>query len=111
MRDGKQAEDAYQLFKRGESLLKSRNPAQAAVVLARARRLEPEKTSIREALGRAYFDSGDFRRAAGEFSFVLERYPTNDYAHYCLGRCAEKLGDAMLSRRHLRLASVLGFRE
>lgn len=103
------AESTYELFQKGMELLKSRNPAQAAVVLRRARSLEPEKTSIREALGRAYFDSGDYGRAAMEFSFVLERYPTNDYAHYCLSRCAELLGDHKLSRRHLRLAEIMGF--
>ncbi len=104
-------ETAYELFKKGVSLLGMKNPAQAAVVLLRARRLEPDKTSISEALGRAYFDSGDYQRAASEFIFVLERYPTNSYAHYCLGRCAEKLGDHPLSRRHFRLASMMGYEE
>jgi len=102
-------ESAYGLFRRGEELLRSRNPAQAAVVLSRARRLEPEKTAISETLGRAYFDSGDYRRAAAEFRFVVERYPTNGYAHYCLSRCAAKLGDRILSRRHLRLAALMGY--
>ena len=60
--------------------------AQAAVSLEKAKRLEPDKTSIREALGRAYFRSGRYRRAASEFSAVVERYPANDYAHFCLGR-------------------------
>ena len=35
--------------------------AQAAVSLEKAKRLEPDKTSIREALGRAYFRSGRYR--------------------------------------------------
>jgi Tfp pilus assembly protein PilF len=104
-------ESAYELFKRGEALLNSRNPAQAAVVLERARRREPSRTSIREALGRAYFDSGHYRRAAAEFKAVIELYPTNHYAHYCLARCADKLGDKQLSRRHYRLAGAMGYRK
>ena len=100
---------AYELLKRGESFLKSRNPVQAAVILERARKQEPERTSIREALGRAYFNSGRYRHAADEFSFVVDRYPTNGYAHYCLGRCGEKLGDELLSRRHFRLATAFGY--
>lgn len=103
------AESAYTLFQRGMEFLRSRNPAQAAVVLRRASLKEPDKTSIREALGRAYFDSGEYSRAAAEFSFVIERYPTNDYAHYCLSRCAELMGNHDLSRRHLRLAEIMGF--
>lgn len=103
-------ETTYDLFRRGEAFLASRHPAQAAVVLKRAARREPEKSSIREALGRAYFDSGDFERALAEFLFVVEHHPTNRYAHYCLGRTAARLGQEMLSRRHLHLASVMGYR-
>lgn len=98
------AEDAYALFQRGLSLLEERHYAQAAVSLEKAKRLEPDKTSIREALGRAYFRSGRYNRAADEFSAVLERYPANDYAHFCLGRSFEKLGDRNAARRHLSLA-------
>ncbi|MEK7817969.1 MAG: tetratricopeptide repeat protein [Actinomycetota bacterium] len=103
-------ESAYELLKRGEELLRSRNPAQAAVVLERARRQEPGKPSIREALGRAYYDSGRTFRAMSEFSYLIEHYPTNSYAHYCLARCAERLGDEILSSRHYNLASAMGYK-
>jgi len=98
------ADDAYALFQRGVSLLEQGHWAQAAVSLEKAKRLEPDKTSIREALGRAYFRSGRYRRAAREFSAVLDRYPANDYAHFCLGRSLEKLGDRSAASRHLSLA-------
>ena len=96
--------DAYALFQRGLSLLAESHWAQAAVSLEKAKRLEPDKTSIREALGRAYFRSGHYRRAAGEFSAVVERSPANDYAHFCLGRSLQKLGDRRAAKRHLSLA-------
>jgi tetratricopeptide (TPR) repeat protein len=98
------ADDAYALFQRGESLLAENHWAQAAVSLEKAKRLEPDKTSIREALGRAYFRSGRYRRAAREFEAVVERYPANDFAHFCLGRSYEKLGDRAAASRHLSLA-------
>lgn len=97
--------DAYALFQRGISLLEESHWAQAAVPLEKAKRLEPDKTSIREALGRAYFRSGRYRRAASEFSAVVERNPANDYAHFCLGRSFEKLGDKPAASRHLSLAA------
>jgi tetratricopeptide (TPR) repeat protein len=97
--------DAYTLFQRGISLLEDSHWAQAAVPLEKAKRLEPDKTSIREALGRAYFRTGRYRKAAGEFSAVVERYPANDYAHFCLGRAFEKLGNKPAARRHLSLAA------
>ena len=52
----------------------------------------PEKTSIREALGRAYFRSHQFERAREEFEAVVERAPTNDFALFCLGRSLMQLG-------------------
>jgi tetratricopeptide (TPR) repeat protein len=99
------ADDAYALFQRGVALLEQDHWAQAAVSLEKAKRLEPDKTSIREALGRAYFHIGRYGRAAHEFSAVLERYPANDYAHFCLGRSLEKLGDRNAASRHLSLAA------
>jgi tetratricopeptide (TPR) repeat protein len=98
------ADDAYALFQRGLALLEGNHWAQAAVSLEKAKRLEPDKTSIREALGRAYFRSGRYRRAAREFSAVIDRYPANDYAHFCLGRSLEKLGDRRAASRHMSLA-------
>jgi tetratricopeptide (TPR) repeat protein len=98
------SDDAYALFQRGVSLLEERHWAQAAVSLEKAKRLEPDKASIREALGRAYFRSGRYRRAASEFSAVVEQSPANDYAHFCLGRSLQKLGDRRAAKRHLSLA-------
>ena len=80
------SESAYDLFKKGSALLEAGDFAAAAIPLERARSIEPDKSSIREALGRAYFRSGRFEEAAEEFEAVVERHPVNDYAHFCLGR-------------------------
>ena len=98
------SDDAYALFQRGQALLADQHWQQAVVSLEKAKRLEPDKTSIREALGCAYFHSGSYRHAAREFSAVVERTPVNDYAHFCLGRSLQKLGDRRAARRHLKLA-------
>src|SRR3954454_8239213 len=58
--------DAYELFQKGSKLLEEGHFNQAAIPLAKARDLEPDKTSIREALGRAYFRSHQFERARAE---------------------------------------------
>lgn len=101
------AEHAYELYRRGIGLLDSGDFAAAAVPLERARRLEPGKSSIREALGRAYFRSGRYRAAADEFAEVVERHPVNDFAHFCLGRSLEKTGRRAEARRHLALAACM----
>ena len=82
-------EDAYELYQRGMALLEDAHYHQAIVPLAKARDVEPDKTSIREALGRAYFRSGGFEPARAEFEAVVERVPTNDYAPFCLGRAVD----------------------
>ena len=100
-------DDVYDLYQRGMALLEDGHFHQATVPLAKARDLEPDKTSIREALGRAYFRSGDFEEARSEFEAVVERAPTNDYALFCLGRALLQLGRPAEARKPLVLAAQL----
>jgi Flp pilus assembly protein TadD len=100
-------DDVYDLFQRGTALLQDGHPHQAAVPLTRARDLEPEKTSIREALGRALFGAQRYAQAADEFQAVVDRAPTNDYALFCLGRCLQMMGRHAEARRPLALAATL----
>ena len=98
-------EDVYDLYTRGSELLERGDFAAAAIPLERARAFEPDKTSIREALGRAYFHSQRYVEAREEFAAVVERSPVNDYAHFCLGRSLEKTGRRREARRHAALAA------
>lgn len=100
-------ETAYDLLQRGNMLLEERHFAQAAVVLERADRLEPGKGSILEALGRAYFNSGQAEAARGTFEALLEIDPSSHYAHYAIGQCLKRLGRIDRARTHLRLAVAL----
>jgi Flp pilus assembly protein TadD len=52
--------NAYELFQQGKSLLEEKHPAQAALVLEKVKAIFPNKGSIREALGRAYFNYGQW---------------------------------------------------
>ncbi len=89
------------------ALLESGDFAQATVPLSKAARIAPEKSSIREALGRAYFRASRYDKAAAEFEAVLESHPVDDYAHFCLGRALTKCGQRDRARHHLALASNL----
>src|SRR3954452_12600852 len=93
--------DVYELFQNGTKLLERRDFHAAAVPLRRARDLEPDKTSIREALGRALFGSQRYSEAATEFEAIVERAPTNDYALFCLGRSLQQLGRHQEARKPL----------
>lgn len=98
-------ESVYELFRMGMKLLEGKNHAQAIISLEKARSLEPEKSSIREALGRAYFHTGKYEEAASEFRYVIDGHPLNDYAQFCLGRALQKLGRTKQARHHLSLAA------
>ena len=101
------SESTYSLFQQGRSHLKRGMPAQATVALEKAKRREPEKASIREALGIAYFRLGRWEEAEAEFRTLVELSPVNDYAHYALGRCLEKQGRQQEANGHYKLASSL----
>lgn len=100
-------ETAYELLQRGHALLAARHYAQAAVVLERADRLEPRRASILEALGRAYFNSGQHERARIAFEELLDLDPSAHYGHYALGQSLKRLGRPQEAGTHLRLAVAL----
>ena len=58
--------ETFDLFQRGRDHLKRGMAAQATVALEKAKRREPNKASIRESLGIAYFRIGRYDEAADE---------------------------------------------
>ena len=60
------SETTYSLFQKGRQHLRRGMPAQATVSLEKAKRREPEKASIREALGIAYFRIRRWQEAEAE---------------------------------------------
>lgn len=101
------SEPTYTLYRRGIELLEDGDFEDAARPLAEAARRAPEKTSVREALGRAYYRAGRYAKAAAEFEAVVETHHVNDFAHFCLGRALAKTGQKDRARHHLALASNL----
>jgi tetratricopeptide (TPR) repeat protein len=100
-------ESPFMLLRRGETLMRNRHYAQAAVILERAARIETGKGSILEALGRALYNSGQHERAAEVFTELLEVDPSGHYAHFALGLSLHRLGQPERGRTHLRLAVAL----
>ena len=98
-------DDVYDLFRCGTALLEEGYHHKAIVPLTKARDLAADKTSIREALGRALFHAQRYDEAAAEFTAVVERAPTNDYALFCLGRSLQMLGRHAEARQPLAQAA------
>ena len=103
-----QADDnAFDLFARGRSMLQGGHPHQAALLLSKAKLLEPEKASIREQLGRALYMAGRPKRARREFAKTVQMNPADDYAHFALAIACERTGQRTRALAHVKLALAL----
>jgi Flp pilus assembly protein TadD len=100
-------ESVYELFSRATGFLRDGHPHQAAMLLERAKLIEPEKASIREALGRALFMSGRALRARREFAKAVQIEPASDYAHFALALACERTGQRSRAIGHLKLAIAM----
>lgn len=105
------SESAYQLLARASELLAGGHPHQAVMLLEQAKIAEPEKGSIREALGRALAMTGRWARARREFAKAVAIDPVNDYAHYALGLTCARTGERARAIAHLKLAVAMSPRE
>jgi Flp pilus assembly protein TadD len=97
----------YDLVERAREFLRGGHPHQAAMLLTRAKLLEPEKGSIRESLGRAYYLAGRAARARREFAKAVQIDPVNDYAHFGLGLSCARTGQRSRAIAHLKLAIAM----
>lgn len=100
-------ESAYDLYARGSGLLAAGSAHAAVAPLRRAKSLEPDKGSIREALARALFRSGRMHGARREFAKAVQIDPVNDYAHFGLGLACERTGQRTRAVAHLKLAVAM----
>ncbi len=98
---------AYELLARARGFLDSGHPHQAALLLGRAKLLEPDKGSIREALGRALYLAGRNARARREFAKAVHIDPVNDYAHFGLALSCARTGQRTRAIAHLKLAIAM----
>jgi Flp pilus assembly protein TadD len=99
--------ETYDLYQQGRAHLRKGRAAQATVALEKAKRREPHKASIREALGIAYLRIQRYEEAEEEFRAMLDLSPADHYAHYALGRALEKQGKEAEANGHYKLASSL----
>ena len=100
-------EGPFEWVHRGLGLLDRGDAWAAAVLLERAAANEPASSSVREALSRAYFDSGRFEQAAASFHELVALAPTSDYAHFGLGLALTRLDRFELAIEHLAMAVAM----
>ncbi len=99
--------DVHAWYTRGMELLGKGSPAAAAQILQRAANAEPASRSVREALARAQFDTGQYEAAAASFAAIVDASPTDDYAQFGLGLALARCGEHKAAAEHLALASAM----
>jgi tetratricopeptide (TPR) repeat protein len=99
--------DVHAWYTTGMELLGKGSPAAAAQVLQRAANAEPASRSVREALARAQFDTGQYTAAADNFRVIVEASPTDDYAHFGLGLSLARAGEHEAAAEYLALAAAM----
>jgi Flp pilus assembly protein TadD len=101
------AADVHAWYTTGLELLGKGSPAAAAQVLQRAADAEPSSRSVREALARAQFDTGQYAAAADNFRVIVDASPADDYAHFGLGLALARSGDHQSAAEYLALAAAM----
>ena len=84
-------DDSYALYPRGIELLENgelRGGHGSARPGRRARSPEVARSARRSA--GPFSARGHFAEAATEFEAIVEAHPTNDFAHFCLGRALDQ---------------------
>jgi tetratricopeptide (TPR) repeat protein len=101
------SKNAYELFSRGKTLVKKKKNLKAIMLFEKAKDIEPEKGSIREALARAYYNCGLYSSAKEHFSKAIKIDASNDYAYFGLGLCLIKEGKFKTAMGHLKIAASM----
>jgi Flp pilus assembly protein TadD len=99
--------DVHAWYTRGLELLGKGSPAAAAQILQRAAEAVPESRSVREALARAQFDTGQYAEAASNFRAIVEASPAEDYAYFGLGLSLSRTGQHAAAVEYLALAAAM----
>jgi predicted Zn-dependent protease len=83
------------------------DPTGAARLLEPIVHAEPGNAAVRQLLARAYFHSAQLGRAEEQLRVLVDRDPSDHYAHHVLGRTLERVGRPAEALRHLRLAAAM----
>ncbi|GIJ14526.1 MULTISPECIES: tetratricopeptide repeat protein [Micromonospora] len=94
-------------YRRATLFFESGDPTGAARLLEPIIEAEPDNAAVRQLLARAYFQSAQLGRAEEHLRELVDRNPSDHYAHHVLGRTLERLNRHTDALRHLRIAAAM----
>lgn len=101
-------DDLRQIYDRATFQYENRQYAEAAEWFARLVDAEPGQQELQLWLARAYYHSAQLGRAESVLTQLIERWPSEAYAHLLLARTLQRAGRAEEGRKFLRLAEAMG---
>jgi predicted Zn-dependent protease len=99
--------DLHFEYERAQIFADAGRPAEAARILAVVREAEPGNSDVCLRLALAYFKSAQLGLAEAELRSLVERDPSDHYAHHVLGRTLERMSRPSEALPHLRLANAM----
>ncbi|MBQ1026963.1 M48 family metallopeptidase [Micromonospora sp. C95] len=94
-------------YRRATLFFEAGDPSGAARLLEPIIEAEPDNAAVRQLLARAYFQSAQLSRAEEQLRELVDRNPSDHYAHHVLGRTLERLNRYPDALRHLRIAAAM----
>ncbi|MFB9235064.1 tetratricopeptide repeat protein [Plantactinospora siamensis] len=94
-------------YRRATMYFESGDPVGAARLLEPIIEAEPDNSAVRQLLARSYFQSAQLGRAEEQLRALVDRNPSDHYAHHVLGRTLERAGRPDEALRHLRIAFAM----
>jgi Flp pilus assembly protein TadD len=94
-------------YRRAGQYLAAGDAVSAARLLEPICAAEPANAEVRLQLALAYFGSAQLGRAEAELRTLVDRDPSDHYAHHVLGRTLERLNRPADALTHLRLAYAM----
>jgi Flp pilus assembly protein TadD len=94
-------------YRRATMFFEAGDPTEAARLLEPIVEAEPDNAAVRQLLARAYFQSAQLGRAEEQLRALVDRDPSDHYAHHVLGRTLERVGRPAEALRHLRIAAAM----
>lgn len=105
------AEDLTRIYDRATFLFENKEFGKAAELFAQLVEAEPDHLETRMWLARAYYHSAQLGRAEKTLTTVVDRWPSEAYAHLILARTLQRAGRAEEGRQHLKIAEAMGLTE
>lgn len=100
--------DEAQRYRQAVDLFVAKQFADAVPLFAQLAQADPDNQDVRMYLARSYYHSAQLGRAEESLREIIERWPTDAYAHLVLARTLQRAGRAEEGRQYLLIAEAMG---